>query len=71
MDGEQDAQKRTPSYLVERAVIGSGEKARLQGRVSPPHPAEHVLGEHRRTAHTLTPWAEVIDGKELLYPPDR
>jgi uncharacterized protein (DUF488 family) len=32
---------------------------------------EHVLGEHRRTPHTLTPWAEVVGGKELLYPPNR
>jgi uncharacterized protein (DUF488 family) len=31
---------------------------------------EHILGEHRRTFHTLTPWAEVVDGKELHYPPE-
>jgi uncharacterized protein (DUF488 family) len=32
---------------------------------------EHILGEQRRTPHTLTPWAEVLDGEELLYPPER
>lgn len=32
---------------------------------------EHILNERRRTLHTLTPWAEVIGGKELIYPPDR
>jgi hypothetical protein len=32
---------------------------------------EHILGEHRRAPHTLTPWAEVLDGKELVYPPER
>jgi uncharacterized protein (DUF488 family) len=34
-------------------------------------PVEHVLGEHRRTLHTLTPWAEVVGRTGLLYPPDR
>jgi uncharacterized protein (DUF488 family) len=34
-------------------------------------PVEHVLGDHRRAPHTLTPWAEVVGGKELLYPPTR
>jgi uncharacterized protein (DUF488 family) len=32
---------------------------------------EHVLGERRPTLHTLTPWAEVVGGTGLLYPPDR
>jgi uncharacterized protein (DUF488 family) len=32
---------------------------------------EHVLGERRLTLHTLTPWAEVVGGTGLLYPPDR
>jgi hypothetical protein len=32
---------------------------------------EHILGEHRRAPHTLTPWAEVVDEEELLYPPER
>jgi uncharacterized protein (DUF488 family) len=32
---------------------------------------EHVLGNRRATLHTLTPWAEVVDGRGLLYPPDR
>jgi uncharacterized protein (DUF488 family) len=32
---------------------------------------EHVLGERRATLHTLTPWAEVVCGTGLLYPPDR
>jgi uncharacterized protein (DUF488 family) len=34
-------------------------------------PVEHVLGEHRTMLHTLTPWAEVVGGTGLLYPPDR
>jgi uncharacterized protein (DUF488 family) len=34
-------------------------------------PVEHVMGENRQTPHTLTPWAKVVDGKELLYPPNR
>jgi uncharacterized protein DUF488 len=32
---------------------------------------EHILDEHRRTAHTLTPWAEVVRRTELVYPPYR
>jgi uncharacterized protein (DUF488 family) len=32
---------------------------------------EHVLGECRLTLHTLTPWAKVVGGTGLLYPPDR
>jgi uncharacterized protein (DUF488 family) len=32
---------------------------------------EHVLGERRLTLHTLTPWAKVVGGTGLLYPPDR
>jgi uncharacterized protein (DUF488 family) len=32
---------------------------------------EHVLGERRPTLHTLTPWAVVVGGTGLLYPPDR
>ena len=34
-------------------------------------PVKHVLGEHRTMLHTLTPWAEVVGGTGLLYPPDR
>ena len=30
---------------------------------------EHVLGEHNRMRHVLTPWAEVVGATELLYPP--
>lgn len=30
---------------------------------------EHILGDHRRTLHTLTPWAKVSGGEHLLYPP--
>ena len=29
---------------------------------------EHVIGEGSRREHTLTPWAEVVDGTELIYP---
>lgn len=29
---------------------------------------EHLLGENRRMAHTLTPWAEVVSGTKLVYP---
>jgi uncharacterized protein (DUF488 family) len=32
---------------------------------------EHVLGERRATLHTLTPWAEMVGGTGLHYPPDR
>jgi uncharacterized protein (DUF488 family) len=32
---------------------------------------QHILGERRPTLHTLTPWAEVVGGTRLLYPPDR
>jgi uncharacterized protein (DUF488 family) len=32
---------------------------------------EHVFGKRCPTLHTLTPWAEVVDGTGLLYPPDR
>jgi uncharacterized protein (DUF488 family) len=32
---------------------------------------EHVLGERRTTLHTFTPWAEVVGGTGLHYPPDR
>jgi len=32
---------------------------------------QHVLSERRPTLHTLTPWAEVVGGTGLLYPPDR
>jgi uncharacterized protein (DUF488 family) len=32
---------------------------------------EHVLGERRRTLHKLAPWAEVVRGTGLVYPPDR
>jgi len=31
---------------------------------------EHVLGEHRRMLHALTPWAKIADATRLLYPPD-
>jgi uncharacterized protein (DUF488 family) len=34
-------------------------------------PVEHVMDEHRRTVHALTPWAVVVGGAELIYPPDR
>jgi uncharacterized protein (DUF488 family) len=30
---------------------------------------EHVLGERRRMAHALTPWAKVVDSTHLFYPP--
>jgi hypothetical protein len=29
---------------------------------------EHILGESRRQTHTLTPFAEVVHGTELIYP---
>jgi uncharacterized protein (DUF488 family) len=29
----------------------------------------HVLGDHRRMPHALTPWAKVSGGEHLLYPP--
>ena len=32
---------------------------------------EHILGERRPTLHTLAPWAELVSGTGLLYPPDR
>ncbi|MEW6638677.1 MAG: DUF488 family protein, partial [Actinomycetota bacterium] len=32
---------------------------------------EHILGVGRRQPHSLTPWADVIGEKELIYPPKR
>lgn len=32
---------------------------------------EHILDESRRQTHTLTPWAEVVDGANLIYPADQ
>jgi uncharacterized protein (DUF488 family) len=29
---------------------------------------EHIISESSRREHTLTPWAEVVDGTELVYP---
>jgi uncharacterized protein (DUF488 family) len=31
---------------------------------------EHILGERQQKAHTLTPWAQVVGGAELVYPPE-
>jgi len=30
---------------------------------------QHVLREHSRMLHALTPWAKVVDATHLLYPP--